>query len=619
MAALSRRELPAAPWLGAGRFVRRHSANVGARLNRLSYLRRWLILGVTIGAIAGVGAIAFYSALSFATHVLLGTIGGWRPPAPAGEGGGLGSGHFVRPWAIPLVAGGGALIAGLLVFTFAPEAEGHGTDAAIHAVHRNPRGIRLRAVIVKIIASAITIGSGGSGGREGPTGQISAGFGSLLARLLDLSPEDARIAVSTGIGSGIGAIFRAPLGGAVLSSEIVYREDFDPTVLVPAFVASIVAYAIFSGVEGFTPVFGVTAYAFKSPYQLGWFALLGILCGVVGLLYAKGFYGIAALFSRLSLPHSLRTAIGGLLVGLIGLALPETLGTGYGFVQRVLTAHGVLGLPLWAVLVVPFVRIIATGLSIGSGGSGGIFGPGMVIGSFLGAAFWRLFHSVLPAFGDHPAPYVIIAMMACFGSIARAPLAVMIMVAEMTGNLSVLGPAMVAVGIATLIVSRSDDTIYRSQPRNRSEITAARKAPAPLLAALSVRDAMGTVRCTLSAGDDVATARHSLAEAAARGAPLLDDEQRFAGTIEAFRLGAAKGDEPASRFADATAQTLRADATLEVGLDALATSASGWVTVVDDERRVIGTLSLSDVNSAYRAAMHSEVAGGGKVVLTESA
>ncbi len=137
------------------------------------------------------------------------------------------SASFTRPWALPLVVGLGALLGAILVFRFAPEAEGHGTDAAISAVHHNPRGIRFRAVIVKIVASALTIGSGGSGGREGPTGQISAGFASLLARELDLSPADARIAVVTGIGSGIGAIFGAPLGGAVLATEILYRDDFD--------------------------------------------------------------------------------------------------------------------------------------------------------------------------------------------------------------------------------------------------------------------------------------------------------------------------------------------------------------------------------------------------------
>ena len=177
-------------------------------------------------------------------------------PTPVGEGGHAASASFARPWALPLVVGLGALLGALLVFRFAPEAEGHGTDAAISAVHHNPRGIRFRAVIVKIVASALTIGSGGSGGREGPTGQISAGFASLLARELDLSPADARIAVATGIGSGIGAIFGAPLGGAVLATEILYRDDFDAEALLPSFIASIVGYVIFGAADGFTPLFG---------------------------------------------------------------------------------------------------------------------------------------------------------------------------------------------------------------------------------------------------------------------------------------------------------------------------------------------------------------------------
>jgi len=186
----------------------------------------------------------------------------------------------------------GALLGGILVFRFAPEAEGHGTDAAISAVHHNPRGIRFRAVIVKIVASALTIGSGGSGGREGPTGQISAGFASLLARELDLSPADARIAVMAGIGSGIGAIFGAPLGGAVLATEILYRDDFDAEALLPSFVASILGYVIFGAAVGYTPLFGFnSSYHFTNPSHLLWFALIGILGGLVGLLYAKGFYG----------------------------------------------------------------------------------------------------------------------------------------------------------------------------------------------------------------------------------------------------------------------------------------------------------------------------------------
>ena len=191
--------------------LRSLQARAARWLASASYGRKWLVLGVVIGVTAGLGAVIFYEALRATTHLFLGVIAGYTVPTPAGEGGRAASAHFARPWAIPLVACLGALAGAVLVFEIAPEAEGHGTDAAISAVHHNPRGIRLRTVAVKIVASALTIGSGGSGGREGPTGQISAGFGSFLARLLDLSPADARIAVASGIGSGIGSIFGAPL------------------------------------------------------------------------------------------------------------------------------------------------------------------------------------------------------------------------------------------------------------------------------------------------------------------------------------------------------------------------------------------------------------------------
>src|SRR5262249_46787470 len=144
-----------------------------------------------------------------------------------------------------------------------PEAEGHGTDSAIQAVHTDPRAIRTRTIVVKTIASALTIGSGGSAGREGPAAQISAGFGSVLTRQLDLSDADGRVAVSLGIGSGIGAIFGAPLGGAVLAASIVYREDFDYRALVPGFITSATAYSLFGSILGWTPLFGSVASDFQ--------------------------------------------------------------------------------------------------------------------------------------------------------------------------------------------------------------------------------------------------------------------------------------------------------------------------------------------------------------------
>ena len=583
--------------------ARRAAAATGRWLRSASYLQRWIVLGVTIGAIAGLGAVLFYEALRVCTHFFLEILAGYIVPTPKGEGNVPPPAHAARPWVLPLVAGVGALGGALLVYFFAPEAEGHGTDAAIAAVHHNPKGVRFRAVIVKIVASALTIGSGGSGGREGPTGQISAGFGSLLTRVLDLDPADGRIAVATGIGSGIGAIFGAPLGGAVLASEILYRDDFDPAALLPCFIASSVSFAIFGSVEGFGPLFGyVGSYRFGDPVQLAWFALIGILGGFIGLLYAKGFYGIAQISSAISrLPKWVKPAIGGLMVGAIGIAIPQVLGTGYGWIQRSLGPE-LLGIPLWIVLIVPFARIVATGLSIGTGGSGGIFGPGMVIGAFMGAAVWRLFEPIAPSMGHDPSPYVIVGMMCCFGSIARAPLAVMLMVAEMTGSLSILTPALVGVGLAWLIVQHFDDSIYRSQIRSRRDTEAQRiMAGLPLLASIPTSRAMVPARVILATSTSVRKAKEICAQAGVPGAPVVDKEGRLEGTVSLVELaGASDQKVGVGTLADAGAPAITTDSHLDVALEAITSAHMSWVPVLDTDRHVIATVSISDLVATYR-------------------
>lgn len=446
-----------------------NGGRLGALVRESGYLRKWLILGVSIGIIAGLGAVVFFLALKYAGEFLLGTLGAYQQPQAIGDGGGSGSPGFSRPWAIPLITFGGALVSAFIVAKFAPEAQGHGTDNAIEAVHTDPRSIRSRAVVVKLIASALTIGSGGSGGREGPTAQISAGFGSLLTRRFDLSDDDGRLAVSLGIGSGIGAIFSAPLGGAVLAASIIYRQDFNYRALVPGFITSATAYAVYGSILGFSPMFGFVEPDYRfDPVQTPWFALIGIIAAGVGYLYARTFYGTVALTKRLPGGIVIKPAIGGLLVGLLALAIPQILSSGYGWVQIAMTREGLATIPLWIVLVLPVAKIVATSLSIGTGGSGGIFGPGIVIGGFVGAAIWRLADVVgAPWIPSDPSVFVIVAMMACFGSVAHAPLAVMIMVAEMTGSFSAIPAAMITVGIAYLIISRTSVSIYRAQRLNR--------------------------------------------------------------------------------------------------------------------------------------------------------
>jgi CBS domain-containing protein len=359
---------------------------------------------------------------------------------------------------------------------------------------------------------------------------------------------------------------------------------------------------IFGAAEGYKPLFGfVGNYHFSDPSQLIWFALIGIVAGLVGLLYAKSFYGLVDLFHRSPLPRWVNPAIGGLLVGAIGIAIPEVIGTGYGWVQTSL-GHGLLSIPLWIVLLLPFARIFATGLSIGSGGSGGIFGPGMVIGAFLGASVWRLFEPVFPSMGHSPAPYVIVGMMACFGGISRAPLAVMLMVAEMTGSLSILTPAMVAVGISWLIVRRDDDTIYRSQLKSRADAPAQRiLAGLPLLGAIPTTRAMVTPRLLLRSDTATASAKRALERANLNCAPVVDAAERFTGTLPRATLASPGADRRAvTELVDAGAPVVAASSRLDVALESLTEAPLSWVPVIDEDRRVVGTLSVSDIVRAYR-------------------
>jgi len=431
-------------------------------ISSLPYFSKWLILSGLIGVISGLGSVAFYAALRFSMFVFLKLIAAYQPPSPAGEGNFPGSPGFVDPLAIVVSVGLGALIAGYLIYTFAPEAEGHGSDEAIKAVHQNPKGIKPISIVVKVIASALTIGSGGSGGREGPTALISAGFASVIARWLGLSDHDAKIAVAVGIGSGIGSIFRAPFGGALLAGDILYRKDFYFEPVLPGLIASVIGYSIFGAFFGYRPIFELSRSYTFTPYDLLWFSLLGVVCAIIGILYAKAFYGAITLSKLWPFDKRLRPAVGGVLVGVIAIiGFPQVLATGYGWVQKALYS-GLSAEPLYIVLLLPFARIVATSFSIGSGGSGGVFAPGIDIGAFTGLAFWRIL-SVLHVTAIPSGIFVAVGMMTTFGAISRAPIAVSIMVAEMISSIYIIIPALLSLGVALLIVSNFDVTIYKAQ------------------------------------------------------------------------------------------------------------------------------------------------------------
>ena len=441
------------------------------KLSSLPYFQRWFIVGAIIGVAAGLGALAFYYAIRLFEIIFFTHIVGMPIPRPLGEGGSTVYHFFaLRYYLIPVIVAAGGLLSGIIVYTFDPSSEGHGTDAAIRAFHNNHGKIKRRTPLVKTIASAITIGSGGSAGREGPTALIAAGIGSFLADVLGLSPKDRRIAVAVGIGAGIGTIFKAPIGGSVLGAEILYRRDFESEVIFPSLVASSIGYSIFASVVGFEPIFGDYIEPFNV-FRLPFYAILGLIAGVMAILYIKTFYGIRNVFKKWQVPNHIKPMIGGAVVGIIALLFPEILGTGYGWVEILelgkFNELVTFGLPILLILILlPFVKIIATSFTVSSGGSGGVFAPGIFIGASLGALFGVFFHFLVPGIVPEVAPFVIIGMLSFFGAAGKVPLAVILMVVEMTGSLQLLPGAMLAVSIA-YIASGTKYSIYESQVEQR--------------------------------------------------------------------------------------------------------------------------------------------------------
>ncbi|VVB62416.1 Methylated protein [uncultured archaeon] len=457
-------------------------------LAHAGYTRKWVTLSVLIGIAAGLGSIVFYWSLTAATQLLLGSVAGYAPPMPIGEGATVFTG-VTRPWVLPFLTAAGGLLSGLIIYRFAPEAEGHGTDAAIDAFHNKGGVIRRRVPVVKTVASAITIGSGGSAGREGPTAQIAAGTASALADLFHLSESDRRIAVAVGIGAGIGSIFKAPLGGAILSMEVLYRRDFEYEALLPSFIASVVGYSIFASWSGWAPVFGSGIVPpFSRAPEIISYAILGVVCGLAGIGYGRSFYYLRDLFKSAGIPNWIKPAIGGLMVGVIGVFLPQVLGTSYGWLQFAINGD-FIALPVTIMLAVAVLKILTTGLTIGSGGSGGVFAPGLVIGGMTGGVLWNLLHSYPAITPNSPSTFVIVGMMALFGGIAKVPLAVIIMVSEMTMDYTLLIPSMLACSIAYFVTG--DNYIYEKQVNVRAESPAHRhEYSVMLLKALKVKEAM---------------------------------------------------------------------------------------------------------------------------------
>lgn len=490
---------------------------------------KWLFNFILIGVIAGLGSVIFHFLCELGMRYFLDMMAGYRPGLPAGEH------HLIPPtdtpfnkWMLLFLPSIGGLVSGWLVYTFAPEAEGHGTDAAIEAYHTKGGFIRGRIPFIKTIASAITLTTGGSGGREGPIAQIGAGFGSFLATRLNLSDRQRRIMMAAGVGAGVGSIFRAPLAGALFAAEVLYRDpEFESEVIIPAGISSVVAYCIFCLVFGWGSLFhSAPDLNFQNPLELGPYSILSVVLVATAFLYIKSFYKIGDYFEHIQIPNHYKPAIGGFLTGIIGFYLPYTLAFGYGFAQKAIFNE----LSISVLLFLAIGKIFTTSFTISSGGSGGVFGPSVVIGGAMGGVVGKCFHKVMPGVVENPETFVIVGMAGFFTAVSNTPISTIIFVSEMTNSYQLLLPSLLVCSLCYLLSTRR--TIYAKQVKNRAVSPAhSGEFMMDILQVIKVKDLMYMVKKVKCVNEDMPFSKFKqfFSTTKQHYFPVLDRYDRFCG------------------------------------------------------------------------------------------
>lgn len=503
------------------------------------------MLASLVGLIVGFACIALEAAIQAVQHVGLDGLAGFPYQLAVGEHAYFESSDLpLSPWRVIVVMIVGGIVSGFLVYRLAPEAAGAGTDAAAHAFHDLRGAIAGRVVWVKTLASAVTLGSGGSGGREGPIAQIGAGIGSWVGGRLKLTARDRRILLAAGMGAGVGAMFRAPLAGAIFAAEILYSDsDLEADVIVPTAIASIIAYSVYSQSLSvdvrYLPIFGgEMGHTLESPVELLAYVALALILLLLAAIYVRLFHFTQDTFARSRVPAVWRPAIGAAVAGTVGIGMflasgsqdeaLGVLGTGYGVLQNALSGRSMLTAGM--LLSVAMVKMVTTSLSIGSGGSGGVFGPSMVIGGCAGAAFGEVAGRFFPAIAPDPTAFAVVGMAGFFSGVARAPISTIIMIRELTGDFGLLVPTMLVSTLTFLAGPRLK--LYRQQRPNRIDSPAHRgDFLVDVLEGLRVADVYRDDRNTMKIheGATLDEIVHRLARTTQHYFPVIDDRGKMVG------------------------------------------------------------------------------------------
>jgi CIC family chloride channel protein len=546
-----------------------------------------MIMAVLVGLVTGCAGVAFRLLISFFTGVFFG-------------GGEQYLGFLGRFHVILLPAIGGAIV-GPLIYFYAREARGHGVPEVMAAVVEKGGVIKPRLMWVKMLAASITIGSGGSAGRVGPIVTIGSSIGSALGQVFHLSASNLRTLVACGAAGGLSATFNAPIGGVLFAQEIILgRYSTGNFVLI---VLSSVAAAVVSRVYyGNVPALYGPPYELLGPHELGFYVVLGILAGLWGVLFTKVLYWFTGFFERTRIPEYLLPAVGGLMVGFIGLAFPQIFGVGYDVVEMALMGD-ILPLTLAALLV---FKLLATSLTLGSGGSGGVFAPGLFMGAMLGGLYGYLIHWQWPALSAPSGAYSLVGMAAVFASMAHAPATAVVMLFEMTGDYRIILPLMTACVIGTMVSTRLlPDSIYTLKLSRRGLDIKNEQIP-DYLENFVVKDIMTSKLETVDRDEGIVAVARKMRKSGHLGYPVINPDGTLLGVITWGDIAQALRE----RRTPATVETISSkeiiftwpEESLKDAAHKLGENRIGRLPVLESEHggRLVGIITRSDIINQYR-------------------
>jgi chloride channel protein, CIC family len=545
-----------------------------------------MVIAGVVGAGAGLGAVLLIESIDGITNFITQLDAG-----------------FPIPHLLPLVLIPAALMASWwLTKTFAPEAAGHGVPQILAAITVDGGNIRWIVGPLKLIASAITIGVGGSAGREGPIAQIGAGLGSFVGRRLQLTEGDLMSLVAAGAGAGIAATFNAPIAGMFFAMEVVlgsFSVRHLHTVVVATVAGAVVSHSILG--EGLT--FDITGHSLGHPTELFLYGILGLLtvAGGLALLWSLDFWE--------ERPNVLagwrRPLLVSLAVAIPVVLLPDIAGTGQGFINEIL--NGQLSVVWWMLLILALVKPIATAATFGARGSGGIFMPSLFIGAAIGSGFAQVLMSVWHISTLKPEAFALVGMAAAFTAVARAPLTAILIVFEVTGDYGLVLPLMVAAAVAMLVAPRLYPDSAYTKPLARMGIKVTRGGEIDLLDTILVGDAMTVDPMAVPAHTTLAELQGMLDRGRHHGLPVEDSDGRLVGVVTVTDVLRAGGPSDQVIVRDAmtrTPVTVTPSTPVSEALERMAALGVGRIPVVDDgdNRRLVGMFRREDAVNAYHRA-----------------